>query len=90
MAKIEFECDDKVKQDFMDFCSELNVNYEEILSQFVSALANGGGQILSIPLHMSQGSLEMYLQDLENIDQEDNDNNVKENEIEKLSDKYLN
>lgn len=89
MAKIEFEVDDQTYQTFLDFCTEMSMDPQQLMVKFIEAIGEGGQAILDIPYHMPSESLNAMLDEIKTAEDDDQTNESHE-KIKSIITKYMN
>lgn len=87
MAEFKIEIEDKVMDDYMDFCCEMNIDGFALVERFMKAIAAGGGAILEIPMHLSGANMELLV---EQIEKKLSNDETDVDAIEEVMSKYLN
>lgn len=87
MAEFKVEIEDKVMDDYMDFCCEMNIDGFALVERFMKAIAAGGGAILEIPMHLSGANMELLV---EQIEKKLSNDETEVDAIEEVMSKYLN
>ena len=89
MAQITVEVDDKTYASYSEFCTELNMDPNELLIKFMEAIGTGGEAILDIPYHMPSDTLSAMLDEIKAAEADDSTTDSKK-QIESIIHKYMN
>lgn len=88
MAEFKLNMDDEILDNYLNFCSEMNIDPYDLVIRFLQAVAKGGDAILEVPMHMPVDSLEAMMHEMEKV--ESADEKDKEEAIDSIMSKYLN
>lgn len=88
MSKFEIEIDEETLKKYLEFCSEVNMDSNDLIVTIINAIVSGGGTILKIPFHAPNEVFASLMEEYEEIS-EDDDSDDKDDKMDSLMNKYL-